>query len=580
MRAHFVLRTRIIQGCILLAVMVLVGRLWIIQVERGEAFLERAERQYVRPAQALYDRGAIFMADRDERTVAAATVRSGFLLAMVPEQVEEPERAFALLSEHLELDRERFLSQASKVDDPYEEVARGIEPGMAEAIETLDLSGFQLIRDRWRYYPGGHLAARTIGFEAYGEDGLSRAGRYGLERYWEDTLKREEQSVYVNFFAEIFTNISDTLFTREKARAGDVVTYLEPSVQSYLEEQLSELDSAWDSKRSGGIVLDPMTGAVYALAVTPSFDLNAFSEADASQFGNPLVESVLEMGSIIKPISVAIGLDEGSITPQSVYHDRGFMVLDGLRINNFDGVGRGDVPMQEVLNQSLNTGVTYIMQEVGSTRFGERMLAFGLGEETGIDLPGEVPGLVANLSSPRQIEYATASFGQGIALTPIATVRALSALANGGTLITPHLARRIDFVGGGSQEVTFPPGERVLKEETSEEITRMLVEVVDDALRGGTVANPNYSIAAKTGTAQIARAAERGYYDDRYLHTFFGYFPAFEPRFLVFLFTEEPVGVRYASETLTTPFMNITDYLINYYDIPPDRTPESVSLAP
>jgi len=280
---------------------------------------------------------------------------------------------------------------------------------------------------------------------------------------------------------------------------------------------------------------------------------------------------VFEMGSIIKPLTMASGLDAGVVTADTTYNDKGYVVFDGSRIENYDGKGRGVVPMQEVLNQSLNTGVAFVMQKLGKDRFRKYFLSLGLGEETGIDLPGEVGGLVGNLQSKRDVEYVTASFGQGIATTPIATVRALSALGNGGKLITPHIVTKIDYKGGMSDMVSYNDTERVFKPETSEEITRMLVEVVDKALLGGKVKMKNYSIAAKTGTAQIAREGGGGYYKDKYLHSFFGYFPAYNPKFLVFLYVVNPRGVRYASHTLTYPFMNITKFLINYYDIPPDR---------
>jgi cell division protein FtsI/penicillin-binding protein 2 len=227
--------------------------------------------------------------------------------------------------------------------------------------------------------------------------------------------------------------------------------------------------------------------------------------------------------------------------------------------------------MQKVLNQSLNVGMAFVARKVGGEVMGERMRAFGFGEETGIDMPFEVRGLIDNLNSPREVEYATAAFGQGIALTPIATARALSALGNGGLLVTPHVVKYVQYDDGTESNVAPEDTVQVLTKKTSEEITRMLVEVVDTALRGGSVKKERYSIAAKTGTAQIAKVGERGYYDDRYLHSLFGYFPAYDPKFMIFLFHVEPVGAQYASETLTDPFMGLVDYLINYYEIPPDR---------
>jgi len=208
---------------------------------------------------------------------------------------------------------------------------------------------------------------------------------------------------------------------------------------------------------------------------------------------------------------------------------------------------------------------------MGKGKFADYMRNFGIGSETGIDLPNETHGLTDNLNSPRDIEYATASFGQGIAMTPIETVRALAVLGNGGKLVNPHLGKEIQFKIGGSKKISYGIEKQVIKKETSEEISRMLVHVVDNALLNGKVKMDRYSIAAKTGTAQISMENGRGYYEDRYLHSFFGYLPAYNPRFIVFLYTVYPKGVKYASETLTVPFMDITKYLINYYQIPPDR---------
>jgi cell division protein FtsI/penicillin-binding protein 2 len=288
-----------------------------------------------------------------------------------------------------------------------------------------------------------------------------------------------------------------------------------------------------------------------------------------SVFNNQLVEGVYEMGSIVKPLTVAIGLDTGAITPTTTYEDRGQLTADGYTIYNYDKKVRGVVDMQEVLSKSLNTGVSFVVSRVGNEEFSEYLLRL-IGEPTGIDLPKEGSPLVSNLKNNRDIEFMTASYGQGIAMTPIAITRALAALGNGGYLVSPHVVSKIEYEVGVSKVIKPEKGAQVFSQKTSEDISRMLTRVVDEALAGGTVALPRHSVAAKTGTAQIARPGG-GYLEDQFLHSFFGYFPAFEPQFIVFLYHVNPKGAEYASQTLTDPFMNITKFLINYYEIPPDR---------
>jgi cell division protein FtsI/penicillin-binding protein 2 len=220
-------------------------------------------------------------------------------------------------------------------------------------------------------------------------------------------------------------------------------------------------------------------------------------------------------------------------------------------------------------------GAAFLAGEIGSERFRNYFLNLGFGEKTGIDLPSETSGLIRNLESPRQIEYATAAFGQGIAVTPVEMIRALATLANGGKSVTPHLGKSVRLTSGVTRTLTFPEGQQVFSPEATREVSKMLTYVVDHDLSKGKVRIPSYSVAAKTGTAQLTDE-KGGYYKDRYFHSFFGYFPAHEPRFIILLYTNDPKGVAYASETLTTTFIDLVHFLIEYYDIPPDREAAAV----
>ena len=548
--------------------LILVGNLYLVQIVRGSVYRERAERQYARPNQDLWDRGGIFFTTRTGEQVSAASLKTGFTLAIMPRAIPDPQKLATLLAKYVTFDRLAFLAKAEKSNDPYEEIARRLPLDVADKISGEKLEGVSLYKERWRFYPGEKLAAHTLGFVGFDNDLLT--GRSGLERYYDDVLARDSSDLKKNFFAEIFSDVKQVIGT--KRTEGDIITSIEPTVQGFLESTLFELQTTFTAKQVGGIVMDPKTGRIYAMALAPTFDPNEYAkESDPSRFRNSLVENVYEVGSIIKPVTMAAGIDAGVVTATTTYTDAGFLTLDGKTISNFDGKGRGAVDMQEVLSQSLNTGAATVALRLGKDRFREYFKRFGLGEETGIDLPAEAAGLVSNLESGRDIELATASYGQGIALTPIQTIRALAALGNGGYLVTPHVVTDIKYKVGFTRSVEGDERRQVIDGKTSEEITQMLVKVVDTALLHGKYKMPQHSIAAKTGTGLIADPKGGGYYPDRFLHSFFGYFPAYNPQFIVFLYAVEPQGVAYASGSLTAPFMKIAKFLINYYEIPPDR---------
>lgn len=571
-RRQLTARIRLLSGIVVFFALILVGRLYQIQVVNADQYRERAESQYVHTKTDLYTRGSVFFTTRDGEKLSAASIQAGYVLAANPEQFTvTPEEFCRVYEQYLSVSVERCVERVSVAGRTYVELADRLTEEQADAIEEEKLAGASLYKNQWRYYPGGSLAARSIGFVGYADDGTELRGKYGLERYYDDVLFQKRQVLSVNFFAELFSNLGELVYKKDGPRTGDVVTTLEPSVSRMLDTVLMDTNDHYQSKLTAAIIMDPRTGEIVAMNAVPGFDLNDRTDATIAQFRNPLVEDVYEFGSTIKALTMAAGLDSGAITPYTTYYDAGSIELDDYTIRNFDGRGRGTVPMQEVLNQSLNTGVSFIVQKMGKDVFRKYFLNYKLGSESGIDLPNEAFGLVDNLQSPRDVEYATASFGQGIAMTPIATIRALATLGNGGHLVTPHLVKRIEYDDGEVKDVRYPEGDQVLATETSEEISRMLTTVVDDALRNGTVALPHHSIGAKTGTAQIPDPVHGGYYEDKYLHSFFGYFPAFDPQFIVFMYTVEPKGVRYASETLTEPFMEITKFLINYYSIPPDR---------
>ena len=315
--------------------------------------------------------------------------------------------------------------------------------------------------------------------------------------------------------------------------------------------------------------MDPTTGAIIALAAYPTYDPNDLSSVNPTLLGNPLVEHVYEFGSIMKPVTMTAALDAGVITPDTTYDDTGCITVNTARICNWDTKARGVIPMEEIIKQSLNVGAAWLATELGQDRFRQYFTEV-FGQKTGIDLPGETGALLGNLSKPQQVGYDTAAFGQGIAVTPMQMVRALATIANGGVTVTPHVASSVRLDSGITRELDPGGGVRIFSAEAARETTVMMDALNDEVLSHGTASIPTMSVAVKTGTAQLVNP-QGGYYSDRFFHSFAGFFPSFNPRFIILLYTNDPKGVEYSSETLTSTFLDLVHFLINYYAVPPDR---------
>lgn len=573
MTYSFLSRTKVLFLCIIFFALILVGKLFLVQIVHSNTYAAKADRQYSTPSSDIYERGTIFFSEKGGQEVSAAMQTTGYKIAINPSKMQNgdaAENTYKAMSEKITLDRTDFMLKSAKAKDPYEEVADHLSKEEADSVSALKLPNVSIFKEKWRFYPGENLAAHALGFVGYNGDDLG--GRYGLERQYESVLARDKDNPYVNFFAEVFSNISDSLF-KDGGKQGDVVTTIEPTVQDFLEKKLTDVKSTYNIDSIGGIIMNPKDGSIYAMTIKPDFDLNNFSKVkNVATFSNPMVENVLEFGSVVKPLVMAAALDTGVVTANTQYNDTGSVVVEKKEIFNFDKKARGPgTTMQTVLSQSLNTGMVYVFRKLGKQNFYDYMMAYGIKDKTGIDLPNETSGLVSgltnNLKNQREIEYANAAFGQGIALTPIEITRALASLGNSGNLVVPHLVKEIKYGDGTSKEFTYKTTPTKISKATSEEITRMLVAVTDS----NKIKMDHYSVAMKTGTAQVANKTGGGYYTDRHTHSFFGYFPAYDPQFIVFLYAVNPKGVQYASETWMDPFHDITKFLLNYYEVPPDR---------
>lgn len=566
-------RINVIAVLFLVAGGLIISRLFFIQVVNSDDYKVLAKDQLENLSfitSREESRGRIFFQEKNGGLITAADQKQGFFLAINPTSLDKPKEALFSLSPIVEINEDDFLKRAAKKDDPFEVVAHRLDENQAKKIKEMGLKGVNIFPEDWRFYPADNLASHILGFVGFEGDKLT--GRYGLEKYYEDALSGRPIKETGNIFLENIVNVLTKKIAGSESSGRDLVLTVEPSVQFFLENKLEKLRDKWSAKSAGGIIIEPQTGKILTLAKKPDFNPNSYNEiTDLSLFVNPLVENIFEMGSVFKPLTVAAALDSGKISEETEYVDQGYLILNGKRIENYDGKGRGTVNIQEVLNQSLNTGAVFAMQKLGKSSFLDYLKKYGLDVRTGVDLPNEVKGSLKNLESGREIEYATASFGQGIAVSPMELVGALSSLANGGYIKKPFLVEKIIEKGGKDKIIEPQILGNVISQPTSERITRMLVKTVDEALLEGTLKLKNYTVAAKTGTAQIPNKEGGGYYDDRFFHAFFGYAPAFDAKFLVFLYLEMPQGVRYASHSLGPDFMDTMKFLLNYYEVPPDR---------
>lgn len=573
-QAMFHRRLYVVYGLIVIVAALFVVRLVRLQITHHDEFVRMAENQYVGVTSNALERGDIYFTSKEGAPITAATVKHGYKVFVNPSLVSDQEEIVIGLETILAHGESSFdatfvRSRLERTDDTYEEIVFRLDAAEAEAVRALGHQSLGLASDQWRLYPADSLASHVLGFVGYREHTLE--GRYGIEGQYEDVLRRSPDRVSVNFFAQVYDKDDDV---RQEAYRdygeGDVITTIEPQVQRFVDAQVQAVQEKWGSAQSGAIVIEPGTGKVIAMATSDEFNLNDRSDVTSGQLPNPFVERVYEMGSIIKPLIMAMAFEEDVAEPTTAFYDSGSVEVGKYTIHNFDKRGRGQITMADVLRQSLNTGMVWISEHLARTTMREYLYMLGLNEKTGVDLPYEIPSLTSNLERGREVEFANVSFGQGIALTPMATVRALSVLANDGVLMRPHVVSMIDKKNGGRIAIEPQEGAKVFSSETIEDVTRILVELVDESFKKKYPTLESYSIAAKTGTAQMAHP-EGGYYDDRNLHSFFGYFPAYEPEYLVFFYTIHPKDVRYSSETLSDPFMESARFLIEYYNIPPDR---------
>lgn len=551
---------------------VLIARLAMLQVVQHDSYASRASAQQSVSHELPPERGEIFLSDQGEPYPVAVN-RQYFLAYAVPGEVRDPMKAAHDLSVELNLDESMLLEKFVKTHDPFEVLKHRLSDEEVDRVRSMRIEGIFLLPEIFRYYPGFDLASQTIGFVGMRDDHYE--GRYGIEASFEESLKGEAGFVSSKRDAGgRRISIGEKSFSEPESGANIVLT-IERVVQYEIEKILKESIEAFQADSGTIVVMDPKTGSILGLASFPDFNPNEYAKTEnVETFLNPAVSLAYEPGSVMKPITMAIGIEDGKVNAHTEYVDTGFVKEGGFVIKNAEGKVYGRSTMIQVLDESINTGVIFVERLVGNERFREYFTRFGFGEKTGIPLPAETAGNIRNLDNTnRSTEFFTASFGQGVTVTPIQLVSAYAALANGGILMKPRIVDRQIFSDGRVEEA--PPEEvrSVVSKETAREIGMMLRDVVVNG-HGKRADVPGYLVVGKTGTAQVAKSDAKGYEEGTNIGSFAGYAPLNDPRFAVLVKIDNPKNVEWAESSAAPTFQKVMKFLLESSNIEPTETVE------
>lgn len=571
-------RTDVVLLCIAVGLLVIVARLFMIMVLQHGFYMSLASGSHELYAQLFPKRGIVYIQDtRTKNELPLAMNKDVFLvfadtrLITSDEQAEDTAEKLSGLLQYNDEEKLELYLQLNKRDDPYEPLIEGIEQELADKIRALELEGIAFVRRPKRFYPEGVLASHVIGFVGKNDDG-SAIGRYGVEGYWQKELAGS-----TGFFEGIRSAKGNSIPLasgnfEEATDGADILLTIDRTLQykacSILESAMHE----YNAQSASLILMDPQTGAVIAMCNLPVFDPNVYNKVDSiSVYNNTSIFTPYEPGSIFKPVTMAAAIDSDSVRPSSIYHDTGSIDAGCTKhIQNADLKVYEDQTMTGVLENSVNTGMVYVAQQLGKKNFTKYIEKFGFGKKLGIALDTEVSGTIDTLSVNKGDDIdcyaATAAFGQGITATPMQMVTAFSAIANGGKLLKPYVVEEVRYTDGRVKREKPTVLRQVISPRAASLVSGMLVSVVDSGHAGGAGVK-GYYVAGKTGTAQIAG---RGGYTEDTNHSFVGFGPVDDPVFAMIVKFEKPER-RFSASTAAPTFGKIASFVLQYYGTHPSR---------
>ncbi len=559
-------RTGIILFLIIIFGAAIISRLFFLQILQRKIFEAQALGQQTSFYDVVGSRGQIFCENSQEtkgkqgsgEVKSLAINKDSWAISVNINDIEDKNVFAEILSKNIDQTVEQIIAKLNS-HDSYVVIKNDLSSEELEKIKALNLKGLSWENTPDRFYPQGGMASQVLGFL-----GGAGTGQYGIEGFYEDILKGksgiQKEKSGIDF---LFSN-NDKI----SLDGSDIYLTIDYNIQFQAEQLLKQEQQKNDIDSGQIIVLRPDTGRILALANFPDFNPNQYSkEPDLDIFQNSAVQKLFEPGSIMKPFTMAAALNEGKITPDTTYIDTGVLTFGKYSIHNFADEIYDEQTMTQVLENSINTGAVFAQQQISHKTFLEYMDKFGFFKKTGVDLQSEAYSINDLLKNGPDIEFATASFGQGISLTPMQIARAFCLIANGGKLVKPYIVEKI-LNGGDAVEIRPEISNPILSQQTVSQLNTMLINVVDNGFNK--VAKiPGYYFAGKTGTAQVPLKNGNGYEADKTIQSFVGYGPALNPQFLILVKLDNP-KVPKSSLSAVPVFKKLANYIINYWQIPPD----------
>ncbi len=543
----------------------IVARLFYWQVVRAEELASLGQAQYGRQITLTATRGSIQTSDRFEIAANKLT----YLVFANPKEMKESdkERLVDTLAPMLSVDT-ASMSSLLNLDRFWVPLKARVEDSVKTKIEALKLPGVGFEEQTVRFYPEASMGAHFLGFVGK-DDKATDKGYFGLEGYYESQLKGKAGVAIVIHDASdrpILAKMNDNSM---RADGKNLVLHIDRTIQFILDRELKKGVEVYGAQGGMAAVMDPKTGGILAMSSFPTFDPRHYEEYSDDLYKNPFITNTYEPGSTFKPLVMASALDAGLVKPDTKCDIcAGPVSIGEYDIRTWNNEYTADETMTEVIQHSDNTGMVFTGRKLGLDRMLAYFKKFGIGETSGIDLQGEALASMRDRDSWYPIDAATATFGQGITVTPIELLTAFSAIANEGQRMEPHIVSQIETADGKSIEI--PP--KILSRPISSQAAKVMTEMMVNAVDKGEAkwAKPKgYRIAGKTGTAQIPVA---GHYDaNKTIASFVGFAPADDPKFLMLVVIDRPTTSIYGAETAAPVFFKVAKSILDYYGVVPSE---------